>query len=130
MTAAAILARDRGGPSGRAVWLMYPSLDNRMDTPSWREFGETNFPTHALNSKMIAAYLPRNVDPNDALVTPALASLEGFPPTLIQVGENDPLRDEGIAFAQALDKAGVEAIFKVYRKQMHGFIQFRGHARA
>ena len=34
------------------------------------------------------------------------------------------LRDEGIEFAQALQRAGVEASVKVYRNQTHGFIQF------
>jgi acetyl esterase len=124
VTAAAILARDRSGPDCRALWLMYPALDNKMDTPSWKEFGETNFPTRALNSKMIAAYVSRNIDANAPLLAPSSARLDGLPPTLLQVGECDPLRDEGVAFVQALRKAGVDATVKVYNKQKHGFIQF------
>jgi len=124
VTSAAILARDRGGPKCHAQWLMYPSLDNKMDTQSWREFGETNFPTCALNSKMIAAYVPRDMAANAPLVAPSSASLDGLPPTLVQVGECDPLRDEGVAFVQALKKAGVDATVQVYQNQKHGFIQF------
>jgi acetyl esterase len=103
---------------------MYPALSNRMNTRSWRELGETHFPTRALNAKMIAAYVPHGTDIDAALVAPLYAALEGLPPALIQVGECDPLRDEGVAYAQALQHAGVEASARIYSDQVHGFIQF------
>lgn len=121
---AAILARDRRGPRITAQWLMYPALSNKMDTASWREFGEKNFPTRGMNAKVIAAYVPDGIDPNAPLIAPLSARHGNLPATLVQVGEYDPLRDEGLAFARALKEAGVEAVAKVYRAQQHGFIQF------
>ncbi|WP_426318151.1 alpha/beta hydrolase [Pseudoduganella sp. R-43] len=121
---AAILARDRRGPGIGAQWLMYPALDNRMDTASWHAYGEKNFPTRAMNMKVLAAYVPCGMDANAPLLAPMWARHEGLPATLVQVGEHDPLRDEGVAYAQALKDAGVDARARVYKDQQHGFIQF------
>lgn len=122
--AASILARDRHGPGIAAQWLMYPPLDNRMESASWREFGEKNFPTRAMNAKVIAAYVPQGIDPDIPLAAPLAARHEGLPAALVQVGEHDPLRDEGVAYAKALKEAGVDAVARVYEGQQHGFIQF------
>ena len=46
--------------------------------------------------------------------------LSGFPPTLIFVGEHDPLRDGGIAFAARLTEAGVETELVVGPGHLHG----------
>ena len=124
VAATAILARDRAGPGICAQWLMYPALDNKMDTRSWNEFGKENFPTRELNSKLIAAYVPRGIDANGPLVAPRWARLDKLPPALVQSGEFDPLRDEGVAYAEGLRNAGVDATSLVYTGQQHGFIQY------
>lgn len=123
-TAVAILSRDRSGPKIAAQWLMYPTVSNKMDTASWKEFGDKNFPTRTVNTNVIAAYVPRDTSPYAPLVAPLWAKHHNLPPALIQVGEYDPLRDENIAYADSLKKAGTVASTIVYKKQMHGFIQF------
>ncbi|KAK5347937.1 hypothetical protein LTR06_010854 [Exophiala xenobiotica] len=61
----------------------------------------------------------------DPYASPLLApSLKGLPPTLIQVAELDPLRDEGMAGAGALQSAGVHVRLEVYKGLPHGFYQF------
>ena len=55
-------------------------------------------------------YAP-GVDRDDPMLSPARASREalaGMPLTRIVIGEYDPLKDEGVAFAQLLSDAGVE----------------------
>ncbi|KAH8703863.1 lipase esterase family protein [Talaromyces proteolyticus] len=58
----------------------------------------------------------------DPYASPLLAeSLHGLPPTLVQVAGMDPLRDEGIAYAQALKKAGVSTTLRIYAGLPHAF---------
>ncbi|KAH7385685.1 lipase esterase family protein [Pyrenochaeta sp. MPI-SDFR-AT-0127] len=65
-------------------------------------------------------YLP-NVDTH-YWASPLLStSLAGLPPTLIQVAGMDPLRDEGIAYAEALKQSGVNVMLKVYPGMPHAF---------
>lgn len=124
VASAALIARDRGGPSIRAQWLLYPPVSNKMDTPSWELFGNENFPTRAMMAGIFAAYLPAMQDVSAPAVAPLWARHDGLPPALIQVGELDPLRDEGVAYAAALQRAGVEAEARIYAGQQHGFVQF------
>ncbi|QKX57330.1 uncharacterized protein TRUGW13939_04442 [Talaromyces rugulosus] len=65
-------------------------------------------------------YLPEiTVDP---YINPLLAeSHHELPPALVQVAGMDPLRDEGIAYARALQAAGVSTVLKVYPGLPHAF---------
>ncbi|MCZ0983165.1 alpha/beta hydrolase [Streptomyces diastatochromogenes] len=123
---AAMIARDRGGPDLSAQLLMYPSLSNKMDTPSWDSYGvaDTHFPNRTIHGLGLAAYVPDGTSPFDPLVAPLWGEHGGLPPTLIQVGGHDPLRDECTDYAAALESAGVAARCRVYPGEEHGFIQF------
>jgi acetyl esterase len=59
----------------------------------------------------------------DPLAWPSFATVddvEGFPPTVINVNECDPLRDEGINFYRLLLEAGVAARCRQMMGTMHG----------
>lgn len=47
-------------------------------------------------------------------------SFSGLPPALIMTANYDPLRDEGKAYADKLQSAGVETVYKNY-ENVHGF---------
>jgi acetyl esterase/lipase len=51
----------------------------------------------------------------------SVEQLRGVPPTLIQVAENDILRDEGEAFGRKLDEAGVKVATVRYNGVIHDF---------
>lgn len=60
----------------------------------------------------------------DAMVSPLLADLAGFPPTLLHVGTADPLLDDSLFFAARLAAAGVSNTLRVYPGGVHGFDNF------
>jgi acetyl esterase/lipase len=58
----------------------------------------------------------QGADVRSPLFTPFNSPLgvKGMPPTYIQVGGKDPLRDDGIVFAKALEDAGVDVRWNSY----------------
>jgi acetyl esterase/lipase len=69
-------------------------------------------------------YLPNANDRKNKYASPAQASLkelQGVPPVLVQVAENDILHDEGVAYARKLDEAGVPTTITEYKGFIHDY---------
>jgi acetyl esterase/lipase len=82
---------------------------------------------HFLNCQMldliVATYDPTGANAQNPLCWPYFATgadVEGLPPHVITVNELDPLRDEGIAYFRALQRAGVPVVGKVNLGLTHG----------
>jgi acetyl esterase/lipase len=129
--AATLMARANGGPEFKVQILMWPVTNAEFDTGSWKEFGRQRFLTEALMKWMWDQYTTDPAQRKEIYASPLQASVEqlkGLPPTLIQVAENDILRDEGEAFGRALDLAGVIVTTVRYNGVVHDFGLLNGLA--
>jgi len=122
-----ILARDRGGPTIAFQLLFYPVIDGTMSFPSFKENGEGYLLSADDMVWFYEQYAPPEVDRKDPRLSPLYASdLSNLPPALVITAEYDPLRDEGEAYADALQQAGVEARSSRYDGMVHGFLPLDG----
>jgi acetyl esterase len=132
MTAAVnLMAKANGGPVFKAQVLMWPVTNADFTTRSWLRFGKQRFLTASLTKWMWDQYTTDPAKRKEIYASPLQASteqLKGLPPTLIQVAENDILRDEGEAFGRALDEAGVDSTTVQYKGVIHDFGLLNGLA--
>ncbi|MER8043345.1 alpha/beta hydrolase [Streptomyces sp. NPDC094032] len=119
--AAALRARDLGGPALAGQLLVYPVLDHRLAGASAETYAEGFFHTTAHMRWYWEQYVGPGGDPAPA--SPGLAAeLSGLPPALIVLADCDPLRDEGLAYARRLSSAGVPAHIQLHTGMFHGFL--------
>jgi acetyl esterase/lipase len=126
MTAAlTLLAKQRGDVSFVHQSLYYPVTDAGQDTESYRTFADGPFLTAKSMAWFWDAYLPDVSRRSEITVSPLRATLEdlrGLPPALVIVDQNDPLRDEGEAYAAKLVEAGVLTTSVRYNFVTHDFM--------
>ena len=127
----ALKAKANGGPHIKLLIMMWPIVDADFETDSYQRFGENRFLTTPLMKWMYDMYIPDPEDRKQIYASPLRATvdqLRGLPPTLIQVAENDVLRDEGVAFGRKLDEAGVSVTTVQYSGMIHDFGLLNGLA--
>jgi acetyl esterase len=112
-----------GEPVPTCQVLIYPAVDFALDTPSHRELQDA----HVIPRDRIAwyteQYLGNEADRTDLRASPLRApDLAGQPPALVITAGFDPLRDEGLAYAERLRAAGVEVVYREYPGQIHAFV--------
>jgi acetyl esterase len=126
MTAAlALMTKDKNGPKVALQVLFIPATDASVDTNSYHEFGTGRFLARAFMKYGWDLYAPDEKTRNSPYVSPLRASneeLEGLPPALVITAENDPLRDEGEAYARKLKDAGVAVTATRYNGMIHDFV--------
>lgn len=126
-----LLAKERGGPKIKFQLLMWPIVDADFDNKSYRKFGTQRFLTRSLMSWMYDMYIPDPEKRKDIHASPLQATVEqlkGLPPALIQVAENDILRDEGEAYGRKLAEAGVPVTTIRYIGVIHDWGMLNGLA--
>ncbi|RAG82473.1 alpha/beta hydrolase [Streptacidiphilus pinicola] len=117
-------ARDKAGPKIDYQVLVYPVTDCDVNTASYLA------PENQLLLDRDAMiwfwdhYLGHEKVRKHPDASPLRAeSHAGLPPALVYVAEYDPLHDEGVAYAKALEAAGVTVTFAVAEGQMHAYFQ-------
>jgi acetyl esterase len=120
-----LLARERSGPQIHHQALIYPVVDLAAETESHRRNADGIIITLSDLRAFRAHYLGADGDPLDWRVSPLRApSHAGLPAALVQVAAHDPLHDEGVAYAHALQRAGVPVKLSEYPAMPHGFVNF------
>ncbi|GAA4901667.1 acetyl esterase [Actinomycetospora succinea] len=125
---AAHVAQELRGEAGlRHQVLVYPVTQAEVgSTASYREFDDGYFLTGASMRYFFDTYAPDGA-PDDARLAPASnPDLRGLPAATVVTAELDPLRDEGEAYADALEAAGVAVERRRFDGQFHPFLYLAG----
>lgn len=118
-----LLLRDLGAQLPVFQILAYPITDLLDRWPSYQERGTGYTLDREFVRWSLDNYIPAGYDSTDPYLMPLAASdLGRLPPTLVMTAEFDPLRDEGIEYAQRLRSAGVAVQHIHAEDQMHGFL--------
>ncbi len=122
--ACAIRARDAGGPALAGQLLAYPVTDHDFETLSYRQVGDRNWLLSTADMRWFwDHYCPAGVDRNLPEISPLrLQSTAGLAPALVILGELDPLRDEGLAYARRLAEGGVTVSTRCDAGMVHGYL--------
>jgi acetyl esterase len=121
-----LLAKEnRGEPTIAFQVLIYPAT-RIGGVNGGRPFGSGYF----LDSRTIdwfsRHYIPAGTDRSDWRLSPLNAlELKGLPPAYIVTAGFDPLRDEGMAYAEKLKQAGVPVTAVEYASMIHGFFSMQ-----
>lgn len=120
--AVALRARDLNGPPICFQLLVYPVTDANFTTGSYTANASGYLLTRSAMQWFWDHYVPTPAGRKEAYAAPAQAKdLKGLPSALVLTAEFDPLRDEGEAYAHALQAAGVDVSMTRYDGVIHGF---------
>ncbi len=127
--AVALMARDRGGPRIAYQLLIYPVTAPARGTEfaSYRDNADGYLLTRGSMEWFWDHYLASPDDGDNPYASPLKApDLSGLPPAMVVTAEFDPLRDEGSAYADRLQEAGVQVKASRYDGVIHGFFWMGG----
>jgi acetyl esterase len=119
----ALRARDHDGPEVAHQALCYPMTDWDTDRASYDEHGDGPLLTEADVEWFWANYCRSPVDAANPYASVVRARDHGdLPPATVVTAGHDPLRDEGRAYADALEDAGTPVDRLHYPSMAHGFL--------
>jgi acetyl esterase len=126
VTLACLRLRDESGSLPDAQILLCPNTDLTLSLPSTR----TKATGWALTTDDVAwgaeLWVPDPALRVDPRVSPLYADVRGLPRAIVVTAEHDPLRDEGAAYADRLQRAGVPTRHRCEAGLVHGFLTLDG----
>jgi acetyl esterase len=126
-TVLTMMANHRGDVRFIHQSLYYPMTDANADnTESMQKFKDGPYGSAAGAEWFWSSYLTDRDQRNEITVSPLranLTDLEGLPPALVIVDENDVLRDQGEAYADKLRAAGVPTTSVRFNGTIHDFMR-------
>lgn len=120
--ATVVSQRARGnGPEISLQVLVYPVTDCDFETGSYTDPDNQLMLSRDTMIWFWTHYAPDSVRTNVDASPARAGDLSALPPAVVVTGEHDPLHDEGVAYAHAMEKAGVRVSHRNFPGQMHGF---------
>lgn len=120
--ATTLLSRDRDGPEIAYQLLVYPSTGRAKETDAYDENAEGYFLRREDMEWFRDQYFAGETDRGNVYARPRLAyDLSDLPPATVVTAGFDPLRDDGAAYAERLEEAGVSVSYHHYDDAIHGF---------
>jgi acetyl esterase len=120
----ALMCKEKKGPELQFQVLLWPVTDANFDTDSYHQYANDRFLTRNMMIWFWDNYTTADTHRQDIFASPLRASLDqlkGLPPALVQVAENDVLRDEGEAYARKMNQAGVPVTLVRCQGMIHDY---------
>jgi acetyl esterase/lipase len=108
-------------------FLLCPITDFAAESDSRRSLAQGYLVDRDTLEHDLRHYLAADTDRADPRVSPLrVAEVRHLPPTAVHTAEFDPLRDEGQAYAERLNQAGVRTLYRCHPGMIHLFYGMRG----
>ena len=121
------MAKQLAGPKLALQVLLCPVTDLGLDSSSRRLFSEGYFFDRATLDWALQHYLTSGATLSDPRISPLRAvDFRGLPAAHIHTAEFDPLRDDGKAYADALERAQVPVLYTCHAGMIHHFYCMAG----
>ena len=119
-----LMARDRGGPDIALQLLIYPGVEfiKQFASADENEFAPV---LGKADLEVWRLYCTED-EAEQAYASPLRGDHENVAPAFVQTAQHDPLRDQGIAYVEALRAAGVSVTHTNYLDAVHGYISLPG----
>ena len=124
LTAAVALMAKENGPDIKFQLLFWPVTNADFETESYNKYATSRFLTKNMMIWFWDNYTSKKEHRDEIYASPLkapLSKLKGLPPALVQVAENDVLRDEGEAYARKMDEAGVPVTLVRVQGMIHDY---------
>ena len=109
--------RDSGYPLPAAAACLSPVTDLTSKASFEKGFKDPLIPSKTAKFYR-ESYIGKN-DPQNHLISPINGNLQGLPPLLLHVGEQERLRDDAIPFTRLAKSAGVDVQLEIYPRMWH-----------
>lgn len=119
--AALVKCKDDGLPMPVGCAAFSPCTDMTLSGESHKTCTKADPCTPKGANETYIGYYVGKGDPKHPYASPLFADLHRLPPIIIQVGNDETLRDDSIRFAEKAIQAGVEVKIKVWKGMFHCF---------
>ena len=111
--------RDDGAPMPAAAVALSPWTDLALTAESLRLNADSDPMLNADQAQVFTAWYLGGADPKNPYASPLYGDMAGLPPSLIQVGSDEILRDDAVRMADRLRSAGCEAELEIWPRMPH-----------